>query len=283
MNLKYFSRSSAVFLVLFYSLCLVSFADTQSVLTDAIQSPVGVAELSRGGTGTGLPGANAFYYNPAGAAHHGFDLGYENLDYQNTHYQSFNTWKLAVGILPISAARVFQQTKSGDQITITYYTLARSGNRKIDWGITYKTVDYQLGNASAASHGAGIDIGILAYLSRNFSLGVVVQDVYRETLPVPVSARAGLGYQSNGQDLRLYMDVIKPDLRQGGDYIYAVGADLLISDGFLLRGGWNSQAISSAGLSLYVGRFAIDGGLVYNAKSEEKLSYLLSFKFGINH
>ncbi len=249
-----------------------AFAD---FLYSSLKDGISIRALSMGGTLTAISkGPESTFYNPAGFATPGGFYQYESYDNNRIRYPEFTAHMFALGPFGISQFR--KQDMNGNSTQINAYSYGRRGTKGTDWGVTLKSVS---SSGTVNAQGWTGDVGVLAHFNRNIQIGLLAQDVYKSGITIPTTVRLGFAFLSDSQDLILASDLVyEPNPNGGTQYVITphYGAELNVSEGLILRGGW-SQSKLSYGFNFALAVLNIDFGVI---TSPGETLYMLGFKLG---
>mgnify|MGYP002725744258 CR=1 FL=1 len=111
-------------IILCLFLCMnLNFINGSEFLYDSMRNGVGIRALSMGGAFTGYAlGTDTIFYNPAGLAYPGMQYTYENLDFNNTNYTSFEANTFYLSPLGIS---LWNKSTASESVNVTAISFGR--------------------------------------------------------------------------------------------------------------------------------------------------------------
>ncbi|MCX5749477.1 MAG: hypothetical protein NTZ10_04465 [Candidatus Saganbacteria bacterium] len=272
---KYFRSVCFFVIVILLSISKPSFADTylESVLKDGF----GVRPIGMGGAFTAVADdSDAIFYNPAGLsdAKAQYTRGY--LDMNTDSYDVNDCY--AVATSQAGFANWNRWDKTGQKVSVTGFSFGTKGNNKVSWGVTFKNIAWSL--AGGDDKGWTLDAGIKAPLMAEINVGVLFQDLVKNTAPVSSTVRLGAAMNpAASKDSILAVDAEFRDLKsEKGATIYMhYGAEFKLTNGLIVRGGWTKDRYS-AGATATFPYVTLDYAVIINPDS--KNTQMFGFRIG---
>ena len=219
----------------FFSVSSPAMADP--FLDSALKDGVGVRAEGMGGAFTGAStDANAVFYNPAGMAEQGFQYERGYMDAQREHFLSADYTLVSLPSLGFGDLN-FQDTK-GNLIQVFSTAFGVRGDNRVAWGFTHKTVNGVLGGVPIS--GYSMDAGLHGLIQPNWAYGVLLQDIFRQNVPVSTTVRLGTAYRHTGSKGLFTADLEIRDLKaaSGAKLFPHYGLESVLTNHLKVRLGW---------------------------------------------
>ncbi|HDS08707.1 MAG TPA: PorV/PorQ family protein [Firmicutes bacterium] len=243
--------------------------------------------------------ANAIYWNPAGLAYlEGTSISFTHQDLiSDIAYEyiggamklDFGTIGFGVSYLhmgDIDRTTVDDPDGTGETFTSTDTALAFAYGRmfnQLAFGLSLKYITEKIDDVSASS--PALDLGI-GYKMNDLSLGLAVTNIGgtlkwdKESDPLPMTVKAGVGYMLMDGDLVLALDLNYPndaDIQGGFGIEYTIAKIVAVRAGYKFNYDIYDM---TAGIGIKYGNFAFD--FAYVPVSEELLGNTQKFSLTFN-
>lgn len=251
-----------------------SFADAfvESVVKDGI----GVRPLGMGGAFVAVSDdGNSLYYNPAALA----DAKTQYIrGYMDTNSDEFIRSDCYTITMPQAGWGYWnKQDKLGNKTDVTAFSFGTKGQNGVGWGVTYKNISWD--TAGSRARGWTMDGGLKARFSEEITVGVLVQDLLKNSTPVSSSLRMGLAISPQIiADTVFAVDSEFRNLKaaKGADIYMRYGAETKITETLVVRGGWDRERFSG-GVTAVFPYFTADYAIIVNADREN--TQMFGFRF----
>ncbi len=241
----------------------------------SLKSGVGVKGLSMGGAQTAIPNSGtAIFYNPAVLARMSNFYEYDVLDAKKETFSVADSHRGKIG--PFGLGLTTFGTDNGDKSAVFAISFSRQGNKGVDWGVTYKTVNSTVSGVSTS--GWSTDLGVIANVSKSMWVGMTVQDIVGERVNVPLSIRTGLTYATMGDELIMTSDLVYYRGRSTAQIEPHLGAEYAIAPGLTLRAGWFDGSLTG-GAQIQVPWVMLNYGVVQAAEGKRETMHLVGLTF----
>ncbi len=242
-----------------------SFAD--SFLESALKDGIGVRPFGMGGAFVAVSDdGDSIYYNPAYLpdAKNQFIRSYMDMNTDIYSKRDFYSVTFSQG----GFGNYNVQDKSGNKTDITMFSFGARGQNGIAWGLTYKNISWDINSSSG--RGYSMDCGLKASFTNEINAGVLIQDVFKNSLPVSSSLRIGVSYKPVVVPNTIF--AIDGEFRNlksqdGADVFMHYGAETKITDNLFVRGGWQKGRFSG-GITAETPYFVFDYAVVVNSDRE---------------
>lgn len=249
---------------------------SSSLLFSTLKDGIGIRPLSMGGSYTALgEEAVGIVYNPAELSLKGTGYHYENFDNNASQYSSFFAHSFLLS--PFGFTYWKKADLSNNAVEVSAYGFGKKGSNGIDWGITYKTVKESYTDTS--SSGWSSDLGILAHINPNMNVGITAHDIMKQNVAVPATLATGIAVFTSSRDFIFTSDLVFGKENDRSAIAPHFGAEYLLTEGLVLRGGWTQDALSG-GASLILPFAELEYGAIYPNDATLSPSYMLGVQFG---
>ena len=225
-----------------------------SFLEDSLKNGIGVRPLGMGGAFTAVADdVNSIYYNPAGLGDLVFGYSLANHDLHENFY-SMNSYNMG-NVGPFGMSQFRAESVSGESVDMTTVAMGNFGLRGLSWGVSVKKILWNTKDSS--SWAASGDVGMLVRLTPDLTLGLVGQDILKQSeLDMPSTGRFGIAWRPLAKALTFAFDA---ETGRSGDVgvLTHYGAETVLTDGFKLRCGSN-RGRGTAGATFSFKAFDVD-------------------------
>ncbi len=259
---------ASLYLIILLGLSSVTCA--QSRLEDTYNAKV----IGKGGAGVaGQHSGAGMLYNPAFLGRPRTVVQYENHDMNQEQFNQSNAQFYQFGTLGIG----FASTTGKELVTraSTYIGYGQSGKNNVDWGLLYKSTMTARPTADQTREW-GVDLGVLYRMSKSLSAGIVGYNVIKSVGGPSLGGAAGFYWKNTLVNLAGEVTVIKTSASSVGT---RWGADLPVSQGFTLRGGWGDHHWTM-GASVVLGIFDTTFAARYPEGDSDHPVYAISVTIG---
>ena len=274
------SNLGLMILSLFWILCfgfwISSSAYADSFLESVVKDGIGIRPLGMGGAFVAVSDdGNSIYYNPAALA----DAKSQYIrGYMDMNTDEFIRDDCYTVTMPQAGWGYWnKQDKLGNKADVTSFSFGTKGQNAVAWGVTYKNIAWD--TAGSQSRGWTMDGGLKASFSKEISVGLLVQDLLKNSVPLSTSLRMGMAISP--QILGDTVFAVDSEFRnlkaaKGTDIYMHYGAETKITDTLVVRGGWDRDRFSG-GVTAVFPYFTVDYAVVVNADREN--TQMFGFRF----
>jgi len=264
-------------LIIVLSIILLNCSFAETYIESVLKDGFGVRPLGMGGAFTAVADdSDAVFYNPAGLAdvESQYNLGY--LDMNTDYYDLNNCYALATS--QAGFANWNRWDKTLQKVSVTAFSFASKGENKMSWGITLKNISWTL--PGDENKGWTMDAGLKAPLSPEITGGVLLQDLVKNTAPVPTTVRLGAAIiPVVSKDSVIAVDAELRDLKSSSGTTVKMhyGAEYKLTTGLIVRGGWANEHWS-AGATVQFPYVVLDYAVIIN--KDAKNTQMFGFRVG---
>lgn len=204
---------------------------------------------------------NALFYNPAGLTKKSLTYAWQNLDVGNLKFIQTSANIFILG--PLAYASAGWQSSDGSFFNENALGYGQASFQGLDWGVKYKHLEEKSG-PSLVQNGWAVDLGLLAHLTPGLNWGFSSDNLLHSQNTFQPSYRTGLAFfPMKDEDLILAVDVnYEKSALDNRTLKFYSGAELNLTEGLRLRGGWNDGA-PCFGFGVDLPFFTLDYGVSF--------------------
>ncbi|MFA5103962.1 MAG: hypothetical protein WC527_02145 [Candidatus Margulisiibacteriota bacterium] len=260
-------------LFLFFSF---SSAFGNAFLESVVKDGIGVRPLGMGGAFVAVSDdGNSIYYNPAALADSKTQYIRGYMDMNSDVYIRNDCYTVT---MPQAGWGYWnRQDKLGNKADVTAFSFGTKGQNAVAWGVTYKNISWDTGGSQA--RGWTMDGGLKASFSKEMAVGILVQDLLKNSAPISSSLRMGIAISPQiVPDTVFAVDSEFRNLKsaKGADIYMRYGAETKITETLVVRGGWDRERFSG-GVTAVFPYITADYAVIVNADREN--TQMFGFRF----
>jgi len=243
----------------------------------AIKEGIGARAYAMGGAYTAVAEEGpALFYNPAGLATPGFLYEYETLSGgKGLSFSDYRSHQLYMS--PLAFDYWKKESGSGDSVEVVSLGFGKRTKGGIDWGVNYHSMNVNEGGV--AQQGWGADIGVLARLNQNMTVGFTAHDLFKQNLELPTTFAAGFALSTLSKNFTFATDLVSARENNQTTIRGRYGMEYALSDGLILRGGYFDSTLTG-GIGLGLGIIELDYTMLYPQNNASQASYMIGFRLG---
>lgn len=271
------SAKPAALLAAFMAIVLIDAAAFGNAFLDsAVKDGIGIRPLGMGGAFVAVSDdGNSVYYNPAALADSRTQYIRGYMDMNSDMYIRDDCYTIS---MPGAGWGYWnKQDKLGNKADVTAFSFGTKGQNGVGWGVTYKNISWNTGGSQ--SRGWTMDWGLKARFSQEMSVGLLVQDLLKNSAPLSSSLRMGMAISPQIiPDTVFSVDSEFRNLKsaRGANMYMHYGAETKITETLVVRGGWDRERFSG-GVTATFPYFTADYAIVVNADREN--TQMFGFRF----